>query len=1036
MNKFCLSLIFLFTIMGIVEAVPDSSIVLEPWAYNQDFETRELSAWASYPLWQDVAYDEKIRVNTIVPGDSNLSLEQKVIPYSNVDNYAGAQKLFDIYFIPGSKLSLRFYLKTQLPAEYFKIRLAAGADGKIDYTIMNPPTNRWQWISITYDDFIRQNAQLKGKHIKVNALAILAKFPNADPAMPIYLCLDDISIEAARAMQFKFETPEMYKLTEWKPYIPRQHYHENEKFVLSGSWNLDADRVAFTITPFTKRSDHIYQQNLKREKTKWFSEEIDLSFSAGLYYAFLTAYKGEQILSRTEFTLYIAPKDIGNNHPRLWFDEAGEKQIKKRLNSDRFKFVKEMIIEKAKEYRENLAVDSVIYDIDQFNDEIWIPTISAYFSRLHSWGEGVYYNALAYRLLGDLEAGQYAKELMVKLCAFPSWLHPWMSKRGRHIYYPVGELGMRMAVGYDLCYGLFDQKDKSIIRSGLKDKIIDAAHAGYVEDNLATPNSSNWIAHIIGGSLMCQAVMYGEKHEFGVQEPYFTGAILKEYALIQNAFGDDGGYGEGYGYYNFTMLSFSKSLPVLENVFKIDLSEKVNHSYEELIWAGVIKKKKTFYFGDSAGDLHPLTNWAWLLPKYKDPLLGWFYNYMKNGETLMDVIYETKNVPQQDPFNENPDKVFRDIGTTVFKNGWEIDDFVFVMRIGPFINHQHLDQGTFWLYDNGKTFIGERHGSSYYKQLTYQSHYIQPISHSTILIDKNPQSQRTGDQFGFAEGFNDYAYLTHYLDGNNTAFSSGEIGKLYWGKVKRITRNVLYLKPSTILMLDEITPADQDVDVSLLYQTHYLQDIKAGKEFSTISIDDNVLYIYHVTPQESKAQAEEIIHFYGTLLNEKPLIREGYLSVTAKTAGKPLVMANVLIPSHGITPEINLKHYDNYYKGTVNGRMLAFRENQPTLYQTDGITSDALVISWGDKNIFAAKCTRIRREGRLLLESKMPLTCEISDEGIKYYLSESAKIKLGVNKKPLQVLLGDKIVPFTYHPEDHTIGVDLPAGEGFVQTRY
>ena len=265
----------------------------------------------------------------------------------------------------------------------------------------------------------------------------------------------------------------------------------------------------------------------------------------------------------------------------------------------------------------------------------------------------------------------------------------------------------------------------------------------------------------------------------------FCERILKNYALIQNAIGDDGGYGEGYGYYNFSMLSWSKSLPAVKNVFGVDLSAKINRSYEELIWAGVVKDKKTFYFGDSGGDLRPLTNWAWLLPKYKDPLLGWFYNFMKNGETFMDVLYETEDVPKQYPFNKDPDRIFKDIGTTVFKSGWDRDDFVFVMRTGPFINHQHLDQGTFWLYDNGAAFIEERHGSNYYRQLLYQSRYIQPIAHSTILIDKNPQSQRTGDPFDFAKGFEDYAYHTHYLDGKNAAFSSGELGRLYWNKVKQ-----------------------------------------------------------------------------------------------------------------------------------------------------------------------------------------------------------------------------------------------------------
>jgi len=1036
MKKFIFTIFVLSSIIGNAQPAKNGDVMLEPWTYSQNFETGELSAWASYPIWQDAAYDEKIRVNKIIPGDENLSLEQKVIPYSHVDNYAGAQKLLDMYLIPGSSISLRFYLKTQLKFEYLKVRLASGENGKVDYTIAAPPANRWESINLTYDDFIRQNPALAGKNIKVNALAVLAKFPKADPAMPIYLGLDDIVFKGARAMHFKFSEPEMYKLSEWKPYIPKKHYRKGEIFKLSGSWDLDAERVTLKITPFTERSKNIYEKNLQRKKDEWFLDGLKLNFEDGLYIATLTATKEKTKLSDTEFTIYIAPENIVNEHPRLWFDQERAEKIKNRLNSEKFKAVKEQILADAKKSREELPVEKVQYDIDRFHDEIWLPTLSAYFSRMKNWGEGVSHNALAYRLLGDTEGGKYAKELLLKVCGFPGWLHPWMIKRGRHSYYPVGEMAMDFAIGYDLCYDILNENEKSIIRQAFMEKVIDAAHKGYVEDNLVTCCSSNWIAHIMGGSLMCQAVLYGEDHDFGIMEPYFTGAILKDYALVQNAFGDDGGYGEGYGYYNFTMLSFSKSLPALENVYGIDLSRRINRSYEELIWAGIIKDKKTFYFGDSGGDLAPLTNWAWLLPKYKDPLLGWFYHFMKNGETLMDVIYETENVPRQNPFNENPNKVFRDIGTTVFKSGWDKNDFVFVMRTGPFINHQHLDQGTFWLHDKGNAFIEERHGSNYYRQLLYQSHYIQPIAHSTILIDKNPQSQRTGDPFGFAEGFEDYAYLTHFLDGKNTAFSSGEIGRLYWDKVKQITRNVLYLKPRTILMLDEIVPSGQDVDVSLLYQTHYLKDINAGNEFSTITKDNNTLYIYHVAPEELVVEAEEIPHFYRTLLNDNPLIREGYLRVTGRTTGNPLVLANLLISTAGTKPEINTKKGDGFYRCIVNGRSLVFTTRQREYYESNGIETDALAIIFNKENIFAAKCTGIKKNQKLIIESKVPLTCEIADNVIKYYICEKDMVKIGVDKKPAEISLNDKEINFSYSQQDQTASFSLSPGEGVVKISY
>jgi len=624
---------------------------------------------------------------------------------------------------------------------------------------------------------------------------------------------------------------------------------------------------------------------------------------------------------------------------------------------------------------------------------------------------------------------------MVKLSEFPYWLHPWMIKRGRHIYYPVGEMGMDMAVGYDLLYDLMSEDERRTVRGALMKNIVLGCHKGYVEDDLVTNNTSNWVAHITGGSLMCLAAMYGDGPDVAQVEPYLTGAVLKDYQLIQNVIDPEGAYGEGYGYYNFSMLSWSKSLPAVENVFKIDMSGKLNGSYKELIWAGLVKKKQTFYFGDSSGGLRPLTNWAWLLPKYKDPLLGWFYNFMKNGETFMDVLYETADVPQDDPFDENPVRLFREMGTTVFKSGWEPEDFVFVMRTGPFYNHQHLDQGTFWLSYGGSLFIEERHGSTYYDDPLYQPWYTQPVAHSTILIDGNHQSQRVGDVLHHVDGFNDYAFVTHFLDGENAAFVSGDITRLYWGKVKSLKRNVLYLKPNTVLMVDTVVPGKRDVDVTLLYQTRYLKDIHAGEDCSKIVKDGNVLTIKHLHPDIVEVDAVETPHYLYTLRREKPLEREGMLTVTARTKRNPLVLANLLTASpEGGEPAMEARSGDGVMYGTVNGVPFVVNTRPGHLYEMQGGTvSDALVGTGNELSMFAALCTTLRVNGELKLESEKPITCELTEKGIKYYLCSSSRVSFGVSGKPAGVTVnGKKTTSFSYDPVKKTVGLTLPAGEGYV----
>ncbi len=1015
--------------------ISTKDITLEPFVYGENFEANELNAWASYPLWQDTAFDPNMRVGRIVPGDSNLSIVQKVTPYTHVDNYAGAQKKLDVYLVSGSYIKLRYYLKTQLDPKFFKIRLAAGPDGKIDYTIPNPPKNKWVWVEATYNDFVKKNPKLTTGKIKVNALAVLAKFPKADPAMPIYLGIDDVELKGVRKIPFSFSEPKMAKLSEWKPFIPKKHYQTGETFSLKGTWPINADSISLKIVPFTDRTKTVLSKNLIKINKEWQSE-FKLTFPEGLYLATLEAYKNNEKLSDTQFTIFIKPGNIGGNHPRLWFDKEGEKRVVSRLTSVRFKNVKDEILSRAKKSREENPIDGIVYDIDQFpgadiSPVFGLQNLVPWVARIVGWRNGVYYNALAYSLLGDKQAGKYGKDLLVKISTFPFWVHPWWKERGQHIYYPIGELGMSLAMGYDLLYNLMDKKEREQVRNALRKQIVEACHKGYVVDNLVTNNTSNWVAHITGGSMMCQAAMYGDDDSQQI-EPYFTGVILKAYDMIQKTIGSDGAYGEGYGYYNFAMLSLSKSLPAMDNVFNIDMSGKIKGSYKELIWAGNVKDKKTYYFGDSRGDIRPLTNWAWLLAKYKDPLLGWFYNYLKKDETFMDVLYETKNVPENNPFKENPVKLFRDVGTTVFKSGWGKDDFIFVMRTGAFYNHEHLDQGSFWLSDRGSVFVGERHGSTYYEDPYYQPWYIQPVAHSTILIDHNHQSQRVGDPLAFADGFNDHAFIYHFLDGSDVAFSSGDIGRLYWGKVKQIRRNILYLKPRTLLMLDVIVPSEKNVDVSLLYQTDYLKDIHAGQLESTITKGENILHIRHLYPEKLEIKTVKTPHYIYTFFKEKPLIREGMLTVTASTIGKPLVMANMLTSTtKGKEPKITYQNNNGYISGVIDGRRFIFSTSPGDFYNSGNFITDALTLTWDSKKTFAAIVKSLKREGKLLIASDIPLTCEISGKSIKYYHREQADVIIGVENEPASVLLnGSEVTGWRYDKKSGNMKIKLPKGEG------
>jgi len=1022
----------LLLVLSFFASLAVADTVLEPYNYSENFEERDLGAWASYPHWQDIAYDPNVRPNEIIPGDPNISFQQLVIPYTNVDNYAGAQKLFDAWLIPGSSVSLRYYLKTNLPVEFIKIRLAAGPDGAVDVTVATPQTNRWEWVTVTFSDFVRENICLAGNdRIKVNALAILAKIPSADPSMPIYLGLDDITMKAARDMAFKFAEPAVYKLSEWKQYIPKKHYNSDDMFNLSGRWPLSAKQVTLEVVSYTHPDKDIYSARLAKKGDMWSLKPLKLNWTNGMYLGKLTALDGSEVLSETEFTIHVAPKNTGGVHPRLIFDEAGKEKIIAKLNTDRFKAFSESITKNAKSQRDRIPVESLVFDLDQFPDEKWLATWSQWGRHIYHTDTAIRWNALAYSLHGDREAGEYAKDVLLKLSSWPNWTHPWQTKRGRFSEHRTGGWSHRVALAYDLTYELMSEDERLMIRKAIMKNIVGGAFRTYVEDDNITGKTSNWLAMVCGGSLMNMAAMFGDGSDVEIIEPQFTGTLLKLYTFINRVTDSTyGAWGEGFGYNNYSFTNISYSAPSLINVFGIDVTDPLQGTYKEAIWAGPVKEKKYFQFGDSGNYLRA-DNWGFLLNKYKDPLLGWFYNFVKRRDGLWDLVYDIDNTPQKNPFDENPVKVFKEVGTTVFKSGWEKDDFIFVMRTGAFYNHQHLDQGTFYLQDRGSLFFDDPYVSDYYDDQFYQSRFTQPVGHSTILIDGNHQSQRAGDHAKFAKGFEDHAFISHFLDGKNAAFSCGDIGRLYWGKVKCLRRNVLYLKPRTVLMLDTAIPGDRDVDVSLLYHNVSLKDINAGESKSTVSMDGNVLHVMHLAPEKITAEAVETPHYLDTLLGEGPLVKEGMLTVTARTKGNPLVMANLLTSTTGGEPDVTTKTGDGFVTGTTSGKNFALTTKPGSRYETSGIKTDALAITWSGDVVFAAMCTYLKRNGELVFESDKPVTLEIGDS-IKYYHCEAGEVSIGAPSKPTNITVNGSKVDGRFDNEKKAVILNLPAGEGVI----
>jgi len=1039
-----------------------ADIALEPFTYREDFEERELNGWFSYPIYEDAAYDSGFRINTVVNGDPNSSIEQIVTPHFNEDTYCGAQKLLDMYLEPGSAIELRYHLKTHLPAEYVKLRMAAGDDGCLDYTVSNPKNNSWERLSVSFSDIVRKNPRIKNRSaVRINGIAVLAKIPDADTRMNICLGVDDITFTGARMASFRFFEPDVREFTEWKERVVRRSFARGDMFSLKGSWPIDADTVVLDIVLFEHPEKAVLSKKLTGNNGEWSLKPFRLNLEENFYLGILSAFKHDGQIAETRFTLHIAPKDIGKTHPRLWFTPGTKPDMLRRLASDRFIPLREKIEKDAKNSREREPVESVFYDWDQLVADGWTVPWDLWHFRgwnIQNGTNAMYINAVAYALLGDCEAGAYARDILLRYTGFPSWNCPFYENRGQYSSLAYGFVSPKVALAYDFLYDLMTDGERKAIRDGIVRNMILPTHRTYVENNMIPCSTSNWLAHIMGGDLMCIAALYGDE-ENGMMEEYFAGALLKMKDYIDRSFHDDGSYAEGHWYYNYAMIGTGESLPSLERLFGIDLTGKIRKSFHERVWNSNIENDWYFNFGCDQPVLHDYIsqgNMAWLVEKTKDPLLAWFYNdirqkRVKKGEDVVfiqELLHETEDIPRKSPYDLNPSRIFPEQGRTVFKSGWGPEDFAFSMTTGPYFNHQDIHMGSFWFADLGSRFIVDYWDGDKYGDPRYYGYKIQPIAHSTILIDHNEVSQRSGDPYNNPEGFDDRAFIYQYLDGSRAAFSSGDIGRLYWGKVREMRRNVLYLKPRTILMIDTITPQDDDVDVTLLFQSLFLRDITPDIQESQIESGGNVLHIHHLYPVPRDVRAVERPHFmnafnrYGNdgspYPSSGPLEREGMLQVTASTNGSTLVVATLMkATSGGQTISLDTMPGDGYISGHADGMPFVFSTKPGERYRCGDIMTDALAFTADDSTIFAALCKVLSRGEIPLFEADKPITCEIAHNSITYYTADGNTLRLSVEKKPSRVLLnGQAIRKIVYDANKKIVTITVPGGTGSIRMSY
>ncbi|NHZ41029.1 heparinase II/III domain-containing protein [Massilia aquatica] len=127
-------------------------------------------------------------------------------------------------------------------------------------------------------------------------------------------------------------------------------------------------------------------------------------------------------------------------------------------------------------------------------------------------------------------------------------------------------------------------------------------------------------------------------------------------------------------------------------------------------------------------------------------------------------------------------------------------------KSSPFgsVNHSHADQNSFVMYSKGKVLAMDSGHYDYYNSPHWRDYYKQTKAHNAITFDGGQ------GQFLGAGGLGDRAAagkLTKFLQTTAYDISTGDATAAYAGKLSQAKRTVVFIRPSTLVTIDQLNSA-------------------------------------------------------------------------------------------------------------------------------------------------------------------------------------------------------------------------------------
>ena len=1033
--------------------------LLQPYTLREDFQHDSLGQFASYPPPQDIGYEPSLAPTSEYDAPGGRALMRIVKPNRPGALRIGFIRQTFLQMSENAKLSFAFRLNRAEQGDNIEIGLA-GSDGCRYLKLVPMTSSSWTNVEVALSDF-RCNGKTLALGVGLEAFYIVADIAHGDADVTYRFLIDNIALTSSRKAGFDVRLPNTASVESLNAVFSLKSFATGDTLSLSAG--APARLKSVTCVLASQDGSEIAAQPLFDDGTHGDERADDGVWSNNAVYV-LRAHDQPGVWQikldgldangrsvRTEVRL-IRRGPNASSHPRLYFSAADKASLLARSHNPKAVQLWEGILAAAKMRRGagDISHGGAVFAL--LDKQYLLPSLLAYFDVLNQARLRIAYNALVAYVTNDAEARREAKAALLDAAGWSDWAPPWFRAHGQHTYYPAGQLAAEVAFGYDLLYEDLTEAERSLVRATLIRSSIAPTYREYVLDNRVMANTSNWIAHTVGGALIAACAIAGDMRDEdpkGQFDVYVNSLLLKMEGHLAASYLSDGSYGEGISYQEFDLETTLPALTALRRVFGIDYWQRT-HVRDSLTYP-----LYTYVPSGSAspdmGDSHPPSGRtiAALVAKAKDPTLRWFYDQFSHS-SITDFLFFDDSIIARGP-QLPTSRIFRDKGNVVFRTGWNKDDWVFLFRAGANFNHNHADQGAFLLTAFGEPLITEAGWSDYYKDPYYSTFFTQAIGHNTVLIDGNPESQDLPDTRQFP-ALNSYPTITDSITSDFYDAVSADLTSVYRRRLSSYTRRIVFVKPHYYVVFDDLTANGEPAKFDFLLHLPDRSRIKTSPGLVLFSADKASLAVRPLVPADAALRVRDGRLPYATFATNTPRTvpaQPAFLDIQATKPARRTHFLVALAPARTNEEAGSLaaKMSEITGNGFIGARVERGDEHDLVVFQTGG-TNDAM--RYGDWTTDAAAWTVTQSGGRLKLfavqnshsfgrtasdiyasDKPASIAANYTRDSVEAacYAITPTKIQLFVGFSPARVLLDGRDAPMNFNRAASSISLTVPAGQ-------